>query len=1375
MSIQRSTKLIPLVTSCAAIAVTVIVTIPHSPVSADVGGGTPGMARRAAAVLASGLDHTCARLSDGSVKCWGVNDHGQLGQGDSVNRGDQLGEMGDDLPPVDLGAGRTAISVAAGRYHSCALLDDHTVKCWGAGANGQLGQGGVADLGDGPGELGDNLDAIELGTGRTATAIAAGWYHNCAILDDGSVKCWGSNNFGTLGRGGGGDIGEQPGEMGDALPPVDLGTGRTATAIAAGLAGTCAILDDGSVKCWGANSHGQLGLGDVEHRGDDLGEMGDALLPIDLGTGRVAVAISAGNSHMCAILDNGSLKCWGWSLAGQLGQGDTEARGDEPGEMGDALLPIDLGGGLAPSGVSAAGHHTCAVIGLGDVKCWGENQSGELGQGDLADRGDGAGEMGIALAEVDLGTGRAATAVASGGNHSCALLDDFTVKCWGRNFDGQLGQSHTDNLGNAAGEMGDALPPIDVGTRDAVTAVATGVAHSCAILDTGEVKCWGENASGQLGLGDTSDRGNGPGEMGAVLPAVGLGSGRTATAIATGNGHTCAILDTGAVKCWGENGNGQLGQGDTADRGDSAGEMGDNLAPIDLGTGRTATAIAAGGGHTCAVLDDGDIKCWGQNGSGQLAQGDTATRGDGPGEMGDNLDPTNLFPDAIAIAAGQLHTCALFDGGDVFCWGQNVLGQLGQESTDNWGDGGLEALNAIELGTGRTAIAIAAGGYHSCAVLDDGTAKCWGANGSGNLGQGDTATRGDGAGEMGDSLDPIDLGTGRTAISVGAGLEHSCATLDDGTAKCWGENGSGQLGLDSTSDRGNAVNEMGDNLDPIDLGTGRTAMALAGGFGHSCALSDSRAVRCWGGNTQGQLGQGDIVARGDNVGEMATLLPVRLAGNSHVSPILDVPLSPTGVAAVADITSATVTWVTPADDGGRPIVGYRVQSAPAGAATWTTRIENSGSPATSALVTGLVAGAGVRFRVAAINVTGTGPYSSPSPAVVPAVVPAAPGTGSSGKDLVTVPPARLLDTRQPNSTVDGLHAGGGAALAGSITEVQITGRGGVPSDAIGAILNVTIVDAHAAGYATVFGCTGTIPTASNLNYSEGLTIANNTIVKLSPSGGVCIYTDAAAHVLVDVNGYLPADSHVGTVVPARLLDTRQPNSTVDGLHAGGGPAPASSVTEVQITGRGGVPTDAVAAIVNVTVVGPAHDGFATIFPCLPVPPTASNLNYSAGRDIPNGAVVQLSPHGSVCVFTDASAHLLIDVNGYLPAGTTVGTLAPARLLDTRQPNSTVDGLHAGGGQAPAGSVTEVQITGRGGVPTDAVAAILNVTVVGAHSDGFATVFDCAATVPTASNVNYTTGRDIPNNTVSKLSASGTVCIYTDAAAHLLLDVNGYAS
>jgi alpha-tubulin suppressor-like RCC1 family protein len=213
------------------------------------------------------------------------------------------------------------------------------------------------------------------------------------------------------------------------------------------------------------------------------------------------------------------------------------------------------------TGIAAGGNHTCAVIDLDDVKCWGHNAVGQLGQGHILWQGDNAGEMGIALATTDIGTGRSATAITAGIDHSCALLDDVTVKCWGRNSFGQLGQSQLGHLGDGAGEMGDALPRIDVGTQNALTAVATGVAHTCAILDNGTVKCWGENASGQLGLGDTSDRGDGLGEMGAVLPAVNLGNGRTATAIAAGNVHTCAILDTGAVKCWGENGTGQLGQG----------------------------------------------------------------------------------------------------------------------------------------------------------------------------------------------------------------------------------------------------------------------------------------------------------------------------------------------------------------------------------------------------------------------------------------------------------------------------------------------------------------------------------------------------------------------------------------------------------------------------------------------------------------------------------------------------------------------------------------------------------------------------------------------------------------------------------------------
>jgi alpha-tubulin suppressor-like RCC1 family protein len=183
---------------------------------------------------------------------------------------------------LSLGAGRTARVVAGGHNHTCALLDDGAVKCWGHNAYGQLGLGDVDDRGDEPGEMGDALPAVDLGTGRTATAVACGGWHTCAVLDNGEVKCWGHNQRGLLGLGDAAQRGDNPGEMGEALPAVDLGAGQPAVAIGCGEYHTCVLRGDDSVKCWGGNEHGQLGLGDIEFRGDEPGEMGDALPAVQL-------------------------------------------------------------------------------------------------------------------------------------------------------------------------------------------------------------------------------------------------------------------------------------------------------------------------------------------------------------------------------------------------------------------------------------------------------------------------------------------------------------------------------------------------------------------------------------------------------------------------------------------------------------------------------------------------------------------------------------------------------------------------------------------------------------------------------------------------------------------------------------------------------------------------------------------------------------------------------------------------------------------------------------------------------------------------------------------------------------------------------------
>ncbi|MEK6704347.1 MAG: hypothetical protein AABZ06_01020 [Bdellovibrionota bacterium] len=414
------------------------------------------------------------------------------------------------------------------------------------------------------------------------TPVSTGNFFTCRILANGSIKCWGQNNHGQLGLGDKENRGDSSGEMGQNLPEVPLGTGHTATAISAGLDHVCAILEDGSVKCWGQNNHGQLGLGDKENRGDIPGEMGNALPSIDLGSGRKAIAVALGAEHSCALLDNGTVKCWGRNNDGQLGLGDSKSRGDKPAEMGDNLPAVNLGTGRTARSLSAGKNFTCAVLDNDTVKCWGYNNYGQLGQGGSKTLGDSANEMGDNLSTISLGSGRTARSVSAGESFACALLDNYEIKCWGRNNYGQLGIGNKSAIGDKAGQMGDDLQRVELGTAHTATSVVSGAYHTCAILNNGDTKCWGRNTFGQLGLGDTATRGDKTGDMGDSLGAVSIGASRSARFIDIDETHSCAVLDDGTTKCWGKNNNGQLGQGNTLLLGDSPTEMGDNLAPVQL-------------------------------------------------------------------------------------------------------------------------------------------------------------------------------------------------------------------------------------------------------------------------------------------------------------------------------------------------------------------------------------------------------------------------------------------------------------------------------------------------------------------------------------------------------------------------------------------------------------------------------------------------------------------------------------------------------------------------------------------------------------------------------------------------------------------------
>ncbi|MDH3754110.1 MAG: hypothetical protein OEU32_09595 [Acidimicrobiia bacterium] len=424
----------------------------------------PGVDARHAARIDAGVFFSCAVLDTGAVRCWGNGLDGRLGYAAVENIGDD--ETPDAIAPVDLGAGRTATAVSTGNNHTCALLDDGTVRCWGAGESGQLGYGNTENIGDDetPGSAGP----VDLGAGRTAVAITTGQSHSCAVLDDGTVRCWGfagdaASPFGQLGYGNFENIGddETPGSVG----PVDLGAGRTAVAIDGGYIHTCAVLDDGTVRCWGEGAGGKLGYGNTDTIGDD--ETPGSVGPVDLGAGRTAVAIAAGGGHSCAVLDDGSVRCWGNASSGKLGYGNTTNIGDNetPGSVG----PVDLGAGRTAVAITVGDDHTCALLDDASVRCWGESTGGRLGHGNQDDIGDN--ELPSSVGPVDLGSGRTATAVNGGSGHTCAALDDATVRCWGTNSFGELGYPNTPNIGD--NETPGSVGPVAVGGQLSLVSLAS--------------------------------------------------------------------------------------------------------------------------------------------------------------------------------------------------------------------------------------------------------------------------------------------------------------------------------------------------------------------------------------------------------------------------------------------------------------------------------------------------------------------------------------------------------------------------------------------------------------------------------------------------------------------------------------------------------------------------------------------------------------------------------------------------------------------------------------------------------------------------------------------------------------------------------------
>lgn len=348
----------------------------------------------------------------------------------------------------------------------------------------------------------------------------------------------------------------------------------------------------------------------------------DAAIDAPASVSTAAIALAGGWAHTCALTSNHHVKCWGENDYGQLGTGG----------MQELHVPTEIAGLANVSAVVAANVHSCALTTTGSVSCWGRNTFGELGDGTNSDRGT----------PVPVANLASANTLAAGTYHTCAVTASGAVWCWGDNDSGQLGDGTLANRSAAV-----AIASLASG----VTAVTLGTRHSCALLATGGVRCWGENEDGQLGDSSRTDRSS-------PVDVSGLSSG--VIAIGAGDNFTCALLAAGTVSCWGGNDRSQLG-----------GIAASATTPSAVAGIANATALTVGGKHAC-VLVGGGVKCWGYDNAGQLGNGMSSST-----SSATPVDVIGLANGIVKLGAGYSHTCAMLASGSVMCWGDNVRGELG--------------------------------------------------------------------------------------------------------------------------------------------------------------------------------------------------------------------------------------------------------------------------------------------------------------------------------------------------------------------------------------------------------------------------------------------------------------------------------------------------------------------------------------------------------------------------------------------------------------------------------------------------------------------------------------------------------------------------
>ncbi len=783
--------------------------------------------------LYAGDYHTCGITNKNEIKCWGWNYFRQLGiTGVSVS------------PIVASMRGLEDFkALSTGSRHNCAITADKTVKCWGSNEFGQLGQSLALTYLTNPTEV-SGLSGVEI--------IAAGYRNTCAATDSNEVWCWGSNRFGQLGiePPTSGDNLENPDPVEHQPQLIEELTGKEVKQISIGFHHICVIIlhpddpdsEEGTIECWGWNSHGQLGRNPGNTQIDELGTFSTKPLVM---TGMLPISsIATGANHTCGVTSIRSVSCWGANRQGQLGKISSIGPQSSPSDIDLSSKVTNLGathfstcvttetgrlhcyGALAEDGIReknigfdvaslAVGlEHVCISKSDGTVECVGDNSRAQIGQNPVT--------VDYHKPNKVEGT-TGAKSISLGNSTACIIVtNDNNVQCWGSN-NYQL-------LGMPAGTPSSA-EPVDISGLTGVVDISNSFSHSyCAIASNENaqnpknvIKCRGNNQYGELGILPGSPEDDLVANL-ATIPGI-----ENPRSVSIRESHACAITAEENIKCWGRNDLRQFGSGS------ESGITPTTVVYRDSGESKLMTGakhMSAGYSHTCAASDEIEnltdleslesiVWCWGVNEFGQVGYHRyRATDGNRPTA----IPGLNNFK---TLSAGRGHTCGITSADTVKCWGWNEFAQLGREPSaiklldlrpPSQSSGSYFALDLFinpsssQLAKLTRVEAISAGWAHTCAIAADrddagaitgeNAVYCWGSNEHGKSGAPWWPYEHQGSVEY--SAAPIKIEGLKDVKAISAGTRHTCAIVNelqdirnsdgDNIVYCWGDLGGAKRG-----------------------------------------------------------------------------------------------------------------------------------------------------------------------------------------------------------------------------------------------------------------------------------------------------------------------------------------------------------------------------------------------------------------------------------------------------------------------------------------------------------------------------------------------------------------------------------------------------